>query len=184
MLRSRNATVVYMLISALSCCVRVRMWVCYVKSNRADLWGNPLPAWLKVIITLAHTKRVKVKLAITPSAWLLPKPLYQRLEEKSCRVCACACVCVLGLNWGYIPTGADWDWGCLSRLRMHACLPACLSVLSLHSPAQAASPLHRCTISYRCDILRVTLLHLPVYLFICLFYFFPQSAALKCFSVC
>lgn len=29
--------------------------VCYVKSNRADLWGNPLPAWLKVIITRTHT---------------------------------------------------------------------------------------------------------------------------------
>lgn len=55
--------------------------------------------------TRTHIKCMKVKLAVTPSAWLLPKPLYQRLEEKLQAVC----VCVLGLHWGHIPTGADWD---------------------------------------------------------------------------
>lgn len=62
-------------------CGRVCVLLYDVVSNLDDLWGNPLPGWLKVITTLTHTTCMKVKLAITPSLWLLPKPLYQRLEE-------------------------------------------------------------------------------------------------------
>lgn len=39
--------------------------------------------------TRTHIKCMKVKLALTPSAWLLPKPLYQRLEKRSCRLRVC-----------------------------------------------------------------------------------------------
>ena len=63
--------------------------------------GNPLPVWLKVIPhTHTHTHTHKVyegEISHQTISMAITKALYQRLEEKSCRVCVR--VCVLCTRW-------------------------------------------------------------------------------------
>lgn len=172
--------------------------VCYVKSNRADLWGNPLPAWLKVIITRTHTHQTHegeishhtISMAITKTsvsaAWR--KELQGVCERMS--VCWDWTGAIFPLVLTGIVLGLDgWVSG-FGLVQAVSYVFACLHILALvfvcppsvFLPAQAYPPLHPYTFSYH----SWHYVHDSVWLSLCFHLalrFFLQSA-LKCLYVC